>query len=87
MSSKVVPHELLEKLSFAYSKDELTISFEAFSFNYKKQQKQAVPRPLSKKNSPHAASPTRRVVSQPPLRGDVLSQLPLRGDVLSHSQW
>ena len=87
MSSKVVPHELLENLSFPYWKDELTISFGAFSFNYKKQQTQAVPRPASKKNPHHAASPTRRVVSQPPLRGDVLSQLPLRGDVLSHSQW
>ena len=29
-----VPHEPLEKLSFAYSKGELTISFEAVSFSH-----------------------------------------------------
>ena len=32
--SKVVPHEPLEKLSFAYSKSELPISFEAVSFSH-----------------------------------------------------
>ena len=62
MSFKVIPHELLENLSSPHWKDELAISFGAFSLNYKKQQTQAVPQPQWEKTKKDS-------LSAPPTRG------------------